>query len=170
MSSTANVLLKILLILTMGKSALLAKQSESGDDMMVITRRPNCLEQSVNSTRKGGHHMREGIGVLREHLDTENDVNDKVKEDDVNHKEDMEEEEDTFQLVNKCLSGRQPSANLTREIQEKAGRIGVMREGLVAMDMDNIKGDTEEEEENTFQLVDKTAKALLQPRELCRHK
>ena len=114
--------------------------------------------------------MREGIGVLREHLDTENDVNDKVKEDDVNHKEDMEEEEDTFQLVNKCLSGRQPSANLTREIQEKAGRIGVMREGLVAMDMDNIKGDTEEEEENTFQLVDKTAKALLQPRELCRHK
>ena len=123
--------------------------------------------------------MIKGIGVRREHLDIKNnveadDVNDKVKDDDVNDKEEMEDEEDTFQLVDKCLSGRQPLANLTREIQEKVVRIGVMRERLVAevdeVDTDNVIEDKEEKEEDMFQLVDKTAKAMLQPREFCQHK
>merc|ERR1712192_190082 len=137
-----------------GKAVLLAKQTEFGDDMMV-SRYPDCLEHSVNSTRKD---MREGI---REQLDSDMDVNDT---------EGMEDETET------CVGGK-----LTRERQLRAMREELVAEvdevdkdniiedievDEVDIDMDNIK----EEEGGSFLLVDKRANALLQPWEFCQHK
>ena len=100
--------------------------------------------------------MRGRIGVMRDTTE------DNVKDDDVNDTEDTEDETEA------CLGERQPLANLTMN-----RKLRVSREGLVAevdeVDTDNIK-EVEEEDEDTFQLVDKRAKALLQPRELCQHK
>ena len=128
---------------------------------------PNCLEQSGNLTdEKKGHEM----------------------EDDKRYKEEMEDREDSFQLVDKraimdmgfsnCVGKRQPLVNLTRS-RQLGGATGVMGEGLVAEeDTDKTEDDMEDEEdmedtedeEDTFQLVDKRAKTLIQPRQLCQHK
>ena len=160
--SYQNVLLKILLILTMGKSAVaLARQTED-----MVSRYPaNSFEQSGNLKAAD----KKVIGVTA----------DKEEDDDVNHKEEeMEDEEDSFHLVDKrdtmvgfpnCLGKRQALGNLTRERQLRGG-IGVMREGLD--EKEEVMEDEEdmEDEDNTFQLVDKRSKTLIQPRQLCQHK
>ena len=134
---------------------------------------PNCLEQSGNLTHeKKGHEM----------------------DDDKRHKEEMEDREDSFQLLvdkraimdmgfSNCVGKRQPLVNLTRSRQ-----LGVVREGLVAeedtdktedemedeVDMEDTEDEVDMEDtvnkEDTFQLVDKRAKTLIQPRQLCQHK
>ena len=96
---------------------------------------------------------------------------------DANHKEEeMEGQEGMLQLVDQrdtvvgfpnCLGKGQSLWNLTRERQLRGGR-GVMREGL-----DEKEEDMEEDmenEEDTFQLIDKSVKTLIQPRQLCQHK
>ena len=134
--SSLNVLLKFLLILTiMGKSVVgaLGRQTWSVETMMVRLD-PNCLEQSGNLTHeKKGHEM----------------------DDDKRHKEEMEDREDSFQLVDwrgimdmgfpNCVGKRQPLVNLTRS-RQLGGGTGVMREGLVAEeDTDKTEDEMEDE-------------------------
>ena len=115
--SYKNVVLKILLILSMGKSAdALAKQTGSGGEV----RYPNCnsFEQSGNLTAAN----KKGIGVAAE---------DKKADNDANHKEEeMEGQEGMLQLVDQgdtvvgfpnCLGKGQSLWNLTRERQLRGG-------------------------------------------------
>ena len=158
--SCQNVLLKILLILTMGKSLV---------SLGVTVRYPaNCFEQSGNLTAAD----KKGLGVTEE---------EKQEVEDVNHKEEeMEDEEDVFQLVDKrdivvgfpnCL-GIGKGQTMERQL---GGKVGVMREGLDEKEdnMDKKEEDMDEDmedEEDTFQLVDKRSKTLIQPGQLCQQK
>ena len=164
--SCQNVLLKILLILTMGKSSVALGET--------VRHPANCFEQSGNLTAAD----KKGLGVTEE---------DKQEVKDVNHnEEEMEDEEDMFQLVDKrdivvgfpnCLGiGKGKGQTMERQL---GGKVGVMREGLgeketdtdkKGEDMDEKETDTDEDmedEEDTFQLVDKRSKTLIQPGQLC---
>ena len=160
--SCQNVLLKILLILTMGKSSV---------DLGEMVRYPaNCFEQSGNLTAAD----KKGLGVTEE---------DKQEVKDVNHnEEEMEDEEDMFQLVDKrdivvgfpnCLGiGKGKGQTMERQL---GGKVGVMREELDEKEdnMDEKEKDMDEDmedEEDTFQLVDKRSKTLIQPGQLCQQK
>ena len=160
--SCQNVLLKILLILTMGKSLVSLGET--------VRHPANCFEQSGNLTAAD----KKGLGVTEE---------DKQEVKDVNHnEEEMEDEEDMFQLVDKrdivvgfpnCLGiGKGKGQTMERQL---GGKVGVMREGLDEKeeDMDEKEKDMDEDmedEEDTFQLVDKRSKTLIQPGQLCQQK
>ena len=160
--SCQNVLLKILLILAMGKSLVSLGET--------VRYPANCFEQSGNLTAAD----KKGLGVTEE---------DKQEVKDVNHnEEEMEDEEDMFQLVDKrglvvgfpnCLGiGKGKGQTMERQLGAK---IGVMREGLDEKEdnMDKKEEDMDEDmedEEDTFQLVDKRSKTLIQPGQLCQQK
>lgn len=145
-----NALLKILLLLTVGKSAVaLARQTET-------TARPDCFQQLGNFTAEG--RVNEGIGVNAENKEEKEYLE--------------EEEEDLLQVVKRreIMVGLSSSShgmrqsNLTRDRQ-------LGEEIEEADDKEEEKDiDRMEEEEDTFQLVDKRAKALIQPRQLCQQK
>ena len=123
--SFSNVLLKIVLIVSIEESTLLLASKAESVEVMVI-RHPNyCLEQSVNLTKE--NDIREGIGV------------------NVAAKENVE---------NGHLNGEEELEDEDKDKSEEK---------------DTEEGNLEEEED-TFQLVDKRAKALIQPWEVCQHR
>ena len=123
--SFSNVLLKIVLIVSIEESTLLLASKAESVEVMVI-RHPNyCLEQSVNLTKESD--IREGIGV------------------NVAAKENVE---------NGHLNGEEELEDEDKDKSEEK---------------DTEEGNLEEEED-TFQLVDKRAKAVIQPWEVCQHR
>ena len=123
--SFSNVLLKIVLIVSIEESTLLLASKAESVEVMVI-RHPNyCLEQSVNFTKESD--IREGIGV------------------NVAAKENVE---------NGHLNGEEELEDEDKDKSEEK---------------DTEEGNLEEEED-TFQLVDKRAKAVIQPWEVCQHR